>query len=108
MPGDIDTNFIHDCDRLRANEAGDRAGTQYFKSLTGQITHQAFGHLAAGRVAGAKKQHARFLNHGDPPGEESASNHIVNKVAAAAPINCATIKSGTSIGLIPANVSLSE
>src|SRR5437762_14112407 len=66
MPGEIDINFIHDCDRLRAHEAGDRAGTEYFKSLTGQITQQAFGHLATCRVAGAKKQHARFLNHGGP------------------------------------------
>src|SRR2546421_175908 len=66
MHRDVDADLVHHGDGLRTNKARDRAGTDNFKSIAGQITQQTFGHLAARRVASAKKQHARFLNHGGP------------------------------------------
>src|SRR2546426_2635557 len=63
MTGDIDPNLVHDRDCLGPDKAWRNPGAEYFKAIAGQMTQQAFGHLAARRVAGAEKEHALLFSH---------------------------------------------
>ena len=50
---DIDTDFIHDFNRSRMRTFRCRSYAKYIVGITGEMANKAFGHLAAGRVAGA-------------------------------------------------------
>jgi hypothetical protein len=51
LPRNIDAEFLHDGDCLRAHMAGIRAGTRDFVGSAAFVPEQALAHLASSRVA---------------------------------------------------------
>src|SRR5690242_17553294 len=67
MTRDINADFAHCRDSFRLNLSWGNAGAHYFKTIAGEMTQQAFSHLASCRVAGAQYQNAFTVCHNLPP-----------------------------------------
>jgi hypothetical protein len=113
---DINADFAHCCYSFGSNMTWRYSRTCNIKAIPCNVTQKSFGHLASRRVAGAEYQdpfaisHIYFLSWGTRTagasfGSEGTSQRN-NAVATNAPPNCAKMKAGASVGLMPANVSL--
>jgi hypothetical protein len=60
VSGDVDPDFRHHLDGLRANARRPGAGGEYLETVSGFMAQQAFRHLAAGGISGAEYQHSCF------------------------------------------------
>src|ERR1051326_2071216 len=115
---DINADFAHCCYSFRSNMSRRYSRTCNIKAISRNVAQKSFGHLASRRVAGAEYQdsfavsHIYFLSCGTRTarasfGSEGTSQRN-NAVAKNAPPNCARVKAGASVGLMPANVSLMD
>src|SRR5262245_14128648 len=133
MVGYIDSDLPHHLNRLRSNAARFHSGAFDLKSVSAIMSQDAFGHLTAGGIPGAKNQYSSL--HWKPslfvsgpsaflslaPRSAAFSRAIITagalsgsagasrrnrSVAAAAPRSCARMKPGASAGRMPANVLL--
>ena len=63
MAGDVDADLLHSGDRLGPDETLDNACTFHLELIAAVVSQQTLGHLAAGRIAGAKDQHSFLVFH---------------------------------------------
>ena len=60
MPRDVNTKLLHGSNGFGPNNAWVGAHAFHVEFISGVVAQQAFGHLAAGRIAGAENENALF------------------------------------------------
>src|SRR5262245_44189575 len=63
MMRDVDSDFLHDRNRVGSDVAWDETSAENFKAIARHLAQQALAHLAARYVAGADDQHSLFVSH---------------------------------------------
>jgi hypothetical protein len=58
MAGNVDPDFRHRLDGLRANLRRFGAGREYLEPVSTFMAQQSFRHLTAGGISGAEYQHS--------------------------------------------------
>ena len=67
LGGYVNANFAHHGDGLYGQASGLGSSAEHLKSIAGKMTQESFRHLAAGAIAGAYKQDAKFFH--ETPGD---------------------------------------
>jgi hypothetical protein len=76
VAGDVDSDFLHDGNRLRPYVRSPCSGALNVKLIAAIVTKKALRHLASGRVCGAKNENSFFICHESPREEQQHLSHL--------------------------------